>query len=352
MEPAPGSSSSSACQTADLTLGLSKDPTANCENLSLTYNVTTGDLLKVATDESCYLNGTACVPPPCQLVQIPDNSTCDSLAASFAAASSLNVTKQMVLSWNPNILGPCDNLTAAQYVCAGAPGGSYAPPALAPPDVGAGGQERGGPGGSDPTAVTGTPTVIVTSGADSNPTAAPLPTQAGSIADGCDQYDQAEKGDTCASFAARNGVAPASLYAWNAVLGPAGTDCATQFWAGYYYCIGTVAGGGSSTTTTATTTTTTPVAAPGPTQSGIPASCKSFAEAASGDTCSGFASANGITTAQLYAWNPVLGANGENCATSFWANEWYCVGVTTGSKVRRDSVENERPWVKYRRGLE
>lgn len=35
-----------------------------------------------------------------------------------------------------------------------------------------------------------------------------------------------------------------------------------------------------------------------------------------------------ITLAQLYSWNPVLGANGENCATDFWAEEGYCVGVS------------------------
>jgi LysM repeat protein len=337
---------------ANLTIGISKDPAANCENLSLKYNVTTGDLLKVATDESCYLETAVCVPPPCNLVQVPDGSTCDSLATSFSVPGApLNVTKQMVLSWNPNIIGPCDNLTAAQYVCAGAPGGSYEPPAIAPPNVGAGGQERGGPGGSDPTAITGTPTIIVTSGANINPTEAPKPTQAGSIVGNCNQYDQAETGETCTSFATRNGITPAQLYSWNSILGASGASCATDFWAGYYYCIGTT-GSLPPTTTSTTRTSNTPVSAPGPTQSGITASCDSFAEAVAGQTCTVFASAHGITTSELYAWNPVLGTNGANCATSFWAEEWYCVGVSNSAKMVRDTVDVERPWLKYRRGLE
>jgi len=49
--------------------------------------------------------------------------------------------------------------------------------------------------------------------------------------------------------------------------------------------------------------------------------------AASGNTCYSFAPDHGITTDQLYAWNPVLGADGSECATKFLFNERYCVGV-------------------------
>ncbi|KAF2147914.1 glycoside hydrolase family 18 protein, partial [Myriangium duriaei CBS 260.36] len=54
--------------------------------------------------------------------------------------------------------------------------------------------------------------------------------------------------------------------------------------------------------------------------------------AAAGDGCYSFAAKEGISTAQLYAWNPVLGANGENCLTSFWANEYYCTGASGNTK--------------------
>jgi hypothetical protein len=41
-----------------------------------------------------------------------------------------------------------------------------------------------------------------------------------------------------------------------------------------------------------------------------------------------FAERNGITTANLYSWNSVLGADGSGCANSFWANYYYCTGVS------------------------
>jgi hypothetical protein len=59
----------------------------------------------------------------------------------------------------------------------------------------------------------------------------------------------------------------------------------------------------------------------------IPANCDVYAEALSGDGCDEFASKNNITTSELFTWNTVLGTDGVNCGTDFWADEWYCVGV-------------------------
>lgn len=56
-----------------------------------------------------------------------------------------------------------------------------------------------------------------------------------------------------------------------------------------------------------------------------------------GGSCPAFASRAGITTSQLYAWNNVLGNNGQNCASSFWGNTYYCVGVRS-SKIKRNAV--------------
>lgn len=84
-----------------------------------------------------------------------------------------------------------------------------------------------------------------------------------------------------------------------------------------------------STSTTPTTTSKTSL--PYPTQSGIISSCNKFQNAVSGDYCYIFASNNGITTAELYAWNPILGPNGENCGTQFQAGVDYCVGVSSAA---------------------
>lgn len=159
---------------------------------------------------------------------------------------------------------------------------------------------------------------------------APGPTQSG-ITPSCNRYASAVKGDTCDAFAVRNHITNAQLYAWNIVLGSHGENCGTQLWAQEYYCVGVVSAGTPAPTTTTRslpTTTTARVTAPGPTQSGIVANCVKFAEADGGLGCYDFAAAHSITTAQLYAWNTVLGANGENCGTSFWAKEYYCVGVS------------------------
>ena len=62
--------------------------------------------------------------------------------------------------------------------------------------------------------------------------------------------------------------------------------------------------------------------------------CNKFNNAVSGDTCSGFATKNSITTAQLYTWNPILGTSGQNCATLFEANVDYCVGVSSSGTIK------------------
>jgi len=153
----------------------------------------------------------------------------------------------------------------------------------------------------------------------------PGPTQSG-IASNCNNFAQAKAGDNCYNFAIDQDLSPAQFYSWNPVLGANGAQCSTQFQAGEYYCIGVLAGSNSNPPPT---TTATSVTAPGSTQSGIAGNCNKYAVAKAGDDCYDFATGLGITPAQLYAWNPVLGANGENCSTEFQAGEYYCVGVSS-----------------------
>jgi hypothetical protein len=83
----------------------------------------------------------------------------------------------------------------------------------------------------------------------------------------------------------------------------------------------------TTSTTTSVAATATAVAAPGPTQAGIVSNCNGYAMAPTGSYCSLFASDNGITVEQLYAYNTVLGTDGANCGASFWADEYYCISV-------------------------
>lgn len=160
----------------------------------------------------------------------------------------------------------------------------------------------------------------------------PGSTQAG-ITPYCTKYEKANAGGSCPVFANRVGISTSQLYAWNTILGENGQNCASSFWGDTFYCVGVspnyVAPPKPSPTGAAP--------APGPTQSGIISTCNKYLMANAGGSCPVFANRAGISTAQLYAWNTVLGSNGQNCASSFWGNTYYCVGVRS-SKIKRNAA--------------
>lgn len=319
----PGTDSAGNSSTSPSNCGGQMLPpsSSGCDSLSQEYGVTTGDLMVATGSSGCVASDAVCVSDPCTLKQVSDGNSCNGLAAAYAT-STMNITTNLLLSWNPNIIGLCDNLKSGQYVCSSPPGGAYT---LLPPINGTNadtsGQVRGGQG----------PAGVVPT---TNTTAA-APTQA-DIASNCTKFAYADSGDTCFGFTQAFSISLADFTAWNPVLGyPDGHNCTTQFWLGYDYCI-EVSGGSSSTTSSTSTTskpTTTTASLPYPTQSGIVANCNKFKNAVSGDYCFKFAADNGITPDQLYAWNAILGLNGANCATQFQAGVDYCVGVSSTSST-------------------
>jgi chitinase len=162
----------------------------------------------------------------------------------------------------------------------------------------------------------------------------PGATQAG-ITPYCTKYEKANAGGSCPVFANRVGISTSQLYAWNSVLGNNGQNCQSSFWGDTYYCVGVSPNYVAPVASTVQPTSTGAAPAPGPTQSGIISTCSKYLMANPGGSCPVFASRAGISTAQLYAWNSVLGNNGQNCASSFWGNTYYCVGVRS-SKAKRD----------------
>ncbi|GIK01364.1 hypothetical protein Aspvir_005398 [Aspergillus viridinutans] len=297
---------------------------SGCDTLSLKFGVTTGDLQAWSRSATCTISGSLCLPAACELQLVTSGSTCESLAQGAPG----NITLTQFFKWNPNIIGLCDRPTVGQYVCIGAPGGSYA---LAAPPLGSdgdvGNQQRGGSDdGSTSNSTTSSSTPSSTQ-ASSTSVAVPGPTQTG-IDPACNKYAKAPVGGNCIDFASDNGITPAQLYAWNTVLGQNGASCSTLFWGNEYYCVG-VAGDSSSGSTTTTSPSTTSVTAPGPTQSGIVSTCNSFAEPAAQQGCYDFAQAHGITLAQLCSWNSVLGSDCGNCGSSFWGGTYYCVRVSS-----------------------
>ncbi|OHE97574.1 LysM domain-containing protein [Colletotrichum orchidophilum] len=296
------------------TPGLKARQASSCGDLSSQYGVSTGALQWFTNSDTCAVSGYVCLPQRCTLQKVGSNETCESIAASIGGGTTIVQFKK----WNTYVLGLCDSLSEGQYDTLDSSPGVNATYTLPAPPLGtaanAGNQQRGGAGGIVTPTTTATDIVNPVSGG-----AAPSPTQDGLVTN-CNNYASATAGDGCEGFATRNSIEPTQLYAWNPVLGTAGSECSTALWASEYYCIGTWK-----------PTQTSAVAAPGPTQTGITSSCNKFAEAISGDVCTVFASRNNITPAQLYAWNTVLGANGENCAGSMWAEEYYCVGVVGSS---------------------
>lgn len=89
---------------------------SSCDDLSQKYGVTTGDLIAATGSRTCAFTGSLCVPEPCTLKRIGDSSDCDGLAAVYTT-NTMNITTNLFLSWNPNIMGLCDKLTSGQYVC-------------------------------------------------------------------------------------------------------------------------------------------------------------------------------------------------------------------------------------------
>ena len=213
------------------------DPNANCNSIAQAFNVATGDVQAATGSNDCALStASICLPAPCTLQRISVGASCDSLAASFST-TKLKVTTVSFLSWNPNINGLCDSLPAGDYVCASAPGGSYIPPQPPPGSANANGQQRGGNDGSNAGTPDNTTTPVSTTATGSSPSSAPSPTQTG-ITSKCTKYVEAQSGDYCFKFAQDNNITTDQLYAWNTVLGAGGSNCDTQFFLGYYYCVG------------------------------------------------------------------------------------------------------------------
>ncbi|CAF9915092.1 MAG: hypothetical protein ALECFALPRED_009976 [Alectoria fallacina] len=309
-----------------------KSTASNGTTCGQTFGVTTGDLHSISGKDNCSFNTSSiCVPLECEVAQLGNNQTCTSMASSLST-SSINVTIALFLQWNPNIIGPCENLTVDQYICTGPPGGNYTLPApISDTNSSAGGQQRGGQGsGSNPNGPDGP------DGPTPNSTVS-APTQVG-IAKNCNAFAYADTNDTCYDMSQSFDITLAQFTTWNPVLGyPDGQNCTTQFWTGYDYCVGvsgtstsssSISGESSATISSLSYQTQSASATisslPYPTQSGITPACNKYADAKAGDYCYMFAQNNNITTDELYSWNGILGPNGANCSTEFQAGYDYC----------------------------
>ena len=65
----------------------------------------------------------------------------------------------------------------------------------------------------------------------------PSPIQARNAGD-CNSHAEAGNRDFCFKFAQDKGITTDQLYSWNTVLGTEGANCGTQFFKGYWCCVG------------------------------------------------------------------------------------------------------------------
>jgi len=172
---------------------------------------------------------------------------------------------------------------------------------------------------------------------------APGPTHAG-IAANCNKFHLANQGDDCSKIEAQYKISHAQFISWNPAVS---SDCLTNFWGGYAYCVGVGAVTASSSTTkpttsptssvsitppniTKTTSTTTASSAtrvttpPGPTFTGTPGNCNSWHLVKGGETCNTVLKLYGLTLDVFRQYNPAVSSD---CTANFWADYAYCVGL-------------------------
>ncbi|KAL3423876.1 LysM domain-containing protein [Phlyctema vagabunda] len=172
--------------------------------------------------------------------------------------------------------------------------------------------------------------VIPTSTGGPSPTStsisAPGPTQPGQPSN-CNKWHVVTTGEDCAILENEYFITHAQFIGWNPAVSE---DCRTGFWGTYAYCVGTTDTISSTRSVELPEPTAGPMTPPEPSQpNNAISTCNKFAQAQDGDWCALFAERNGVTLPNLYAWNAVLKSDGSGCDSSFWKDNWYCVGVSS-----------------------
>ncbi|OBT71284.1 hypothetical protein VF21_09606 [Pseudogymnoascus sp. 05NY08] len=155
------------------------------------------------------------------------------------------------------------------------------------------------------------------------------PTMTG-IAANCNKFYAVVTGDDCETVAAAFKITKQQFLAWNPAVS---SDCATNFWLGESYCVGTGKAGVSSTKSTKSTNsdaphTTVHTKPDKPTQTGTICNCNKWYDVVEGDDCGTIATVFGIRLADFLKMNPAVSSD---CATNFWLGNSYCVGTSTGA---------------------
>ncbi|RDW67396.1 uncharacterized protein DSM5745_09262 [Aspergillus mulundensis] len=319
------------------TLSIAPGEMVTCQDLGLAESVPSSSIPSLNYDAKCDIplsNGTYCLPEPCDIAVIANDTSAPILLQS---ETYQNITMVQFVSWNPDV--DLKNLFMGDTICVGRvepvsallsvqtvnmsspPGGIYTP--------------------SSTTVGAAYPTSFTTTASPSAPTATDT------IAN-CGLYYTVQQGDICDDVTLRFSLTLAQLIAMNpsideecsnllygehctvATEGLAYMSCGT----GFDYCVAPVHGPVTSTaipTTTTSdgggTTTSTTVTAPTETRTGTTETCYEWYIAVAGDSCWLIYTKYGITFAQFRQWNAVI----DDECSNLWPDYAYCV---SGPKYR------------------
>ncbi|KAL4902123.1 hypothetical protein BDW74DRAFT_186928 [Aspergillus multicolor] len=282
-----------------------------CDSIALGYGVSSATMFYINSNihncSAIAAGTTLCLPSTCNAVYtVQPGDTCSSIAADNGLLTA------NIIAFNSMLDASCSNLHNANpswgsTLCVSTPGGTYTGQA---PDSGSTYEQ-----------------VVV-----DPPTGSQV--APGTTLDcGAWFVHDASLNLTCAQICLSNQIAINLFTVANPSLNK--TSCDTDLVANDAYCVDPLDGwdwasNSTSSTNTTTSTTTAPTAPPAPTQTGIPAACDAYYVAQSGDTCATVAAKFGITEAQFLQWNPAVSSD---CTGGFWADEAYCVGVSSSSST-------------------
>ncbi|KAK3325106.1 WSC domain-containing protein [Apodospora peruviana] len=191
-----------------------------CNKLAEMYNVASGDAQAATGDLLCDVDTQICLPPACNTGFLAETGTCASALASLVNTTGTSDNATMMAqfqTWNPNMIGTCDQLMGNQHLCVSPHGGFVALPSPV----------------YNPTGASGTYYTTATP---------PGPTPTGTSPE-CGLYYEVRAQDTCQVIALRYGITLDAFLQLNPELL---ADC-TNLWLGYSYCVYPVAPAPTST---------------------------------------------------------------------------------------------------------
>ncbi|KAL9941389.1 hypothetical protein D7B24_004411 [Verticillium nonalfalfae] len=195
------------------------------------------------------------------------------LCSTVAVRSGISVDD--FLKWNPAAGSDCAGLWAGAYACVSVIGH--------------------------------TPT------APGNGITTPVPTQP-DIVNNCNRFHLVISGERCSTVSAQYNLPVDLFLKWN----PKALSNCSGLKITAYACVNII-----GYTPTTPTNPGNGVQTPSPVQDGMTKSCKNFHYVESGQTCATIQTRYKVTLANLFRWNPAIGADCRN----MWANAYVCVAV-------------------------